>query len=286
MQHIALATSDNYSALTNDDRLLIAPLKDRGFYAEPAVWSDPNYGWSDCAAVIIRSCWDYHLRLSEFLDWIASLEHAKVRVFNQPSLLRWNADKIYLRDLERKGIPIIPTFWGDSAKPTDLGAQLRDLEWKMAVIKPRISASAHKTRLTSAESAAQDQALFDELLRGPGVMLQKFMDEVQTAGEWSLMFFAGRFSHAVMKTPKPGDFRVQHEYGGFTVAQAPPAPVLDAAVRIMGTPDPTPLYARVDGVESNGQFLLMELELIEPALFLDATPDAPSLFADAIAAAL
>jgi len=286
MRRIALATSAAYSALTEDDRLLLGPLAERGLRAEPAVWKDLKYSWRNCDAVIIRSCWDYHLRLDEFLAWIDSLERAGVRVFNQPSLLRWNADKIYLRDFERKGVPIIPTFWGESGTPTDLAAQLRDLGWQKAVIKPRISASAHKTRLTSAQSAAHDQALFDELQCGPGVMLQKFMDEVQTAGEWSLMFFAGHFSHAVMKTPKPGDFRVQHEYGGFTVAQDPPAPVLDTAVRIMDTLDPTPLYARVDGVESNRHFLLMELELIEPALFLDATSDAPRLLADAIAAAL
>jgi len=286
MRRIALATSKQYSALTKDDRLLLVPLAERGFHAEPAVWSDPNYPWSDCDAVILRSCWDYHLRLDEFLSWIASLEQAGVSVWNQPSLLRWNADKIYLRDLERRGVPIIPTFWGDPAEPDDLPALLRDLNWAQAVIKPRVSASAHKTRVTSPSAASQDQELFDELQRGPGVMLQKFMEEVQTAGEWSLMFFAGRFSHAVVKTAKAGDFRVQDEYGGSTVAQSPPAAVLEAADRIMNTLDPTPLYARVDGVESNGQFLLMELELIEPMLFLNSTPDVPRRFADALVAVL
>ncbi len=120
--------------------------------------------------------------------------------------------------------------------------------------------------------------------RGPGVMVQKFMRGI-TEGEWSVIFFAGTFSHAVLKKPKAGDFRVQTDFGGSSNLADPPPHILESASRALRAVDPT-IYARVDGVVDAGRFLLMELELIEPALFLADHPAAPSRFADAIANAL
>jgi hypothetical protein len=128
--------------------------------------------------------------------------------------------------------------------------------------------------------------MLDELLRGPGALVQKFMPEIVTVGEWSLVFFSGRYSHAVIKTPKSGDFRVQHDFGGEERAAEPPTRVLEDAVRVIEEIGSTPLYSRVDGVESGGRLHLMELELIEPALFLKSSPLAAGRFADAIASAL
>jgi glutathione synthase/RimK-type ligase-like ATP-grasp enzyme len=257
--------------------------------AEPAVWSDPNYPWRDCDAVVIRSCWDYHLRSEEFLLWIAFLESSGCNVWNPPAMIRWNADKSYLRSLEDQGIPIVPTLWCELGETPSLADALREQGWAKAVIKPRISATAHRTQLVEAKNAEAGQSLFEELAAGPGVMVQEFMDSIVSEGEWSLIFFGGQFSHAVLKTAKPGDFRVQNDFGGKSLVADPPAHVLECAIRAVRAVGET-LYARVDGVvdraRNEDQFRIMELELIEPALFLTSHPQATDRFADAIASVM
>jgi glutathione synthase/RimK-type ligase-like ATP-grasp enzyme len=281
MKLVLCATCESIPNLAEDDQALIAPLATRGIEARASVWSDASVPWSSADAVLIRSCWDYHLRPEEFLRWIASLEKAGVRVWNLPAMLRWNADKIYLRELERKGVPIVPTLWPEAG--FQLRQELRSRGWKKAVVKPRVSATSHRTVLTSAEEANDAQALVNDLLRGPGVMVQEYMEEVSTRGEWSLIFFSGQFSHAVIKTPRSGDFRVQHDFGGSEQIADAPDPVIQAASRVIAAVEGIPLYARVDGVEARGQFFLMELELIEPALFLKLSEGAAGRFAEAIA---
>jgi len=283
MALLLCATCESIPHLTEDDQALLAPLAERGIQARPAVWSDTGVDWLAADAVLIRSCWDYHLRLKEFLGWLATLERAGVCVWNAPHTLRWNAEKTYLRDLERRGVAIVPTLWPEPG--FSLQDKMRDAGWKKAVVKPRVSATAYRTRLVSAEDE-DGQTLLDELMRGPGAMVQEFMESVLTQGEWSLVFFGGKFSHAVIKRPKAGDFRVQHDFGGSESPALPPDFVIEAARRAVATVDPVPLYARVDGVERGGQFLLMELELLEPALFLKLAPQGAETFAEAIEAAL
>lgn len=285
MLHIVLATSSKHPSLPPDDRLLFDPLANRGLQAQPTVWNDHAYDWSTCDAVVIRSCWDYHLQPETFLRWIGELESAKVPVFNPAPIIRWNANKSYLRDLEAKDVKIVPTFWADGSNTVTLREKLRELGWHKAVVKPRISATAYRTQLVSVDNAATAQPLFDELRHGPGVMLQKFMDSITTEGEWSLIFFGGQFSHAILKKPKAGDFRVQNDFGGTAHRADPPPHVLASATRAVQAVDPT-IYARVDGIVDGSQFRLLELELIEPMLFLADHPQAPARFAGAIAQAI
>jgi len=281
MTLILFATCESIPNLTEDDRTLLAPLANLGIEAKPAVWSDPSVSWSSATAVVIRSCWDYHLRLNEFLNWITALEQAGVGLWNPPATLRWNANKSYLRELEQKGVPIVPTLWPEAG--FDLEPELQQRKWKQAVVKPRVSATAYRTLLTSPDAVDGAQMLVDDLMHGPGAMVQEFLKEVRTQGEWSLIFFSGQFSHAVTKTPKPGDFRSQEEFGGEIRNRQPAKSLIQAADRALATVDPVPLYARVDGVESGGQFRLMELELIEPALYMSLAEGAAERFAAAIA---
>ncbi len=190
-----------------------------------------------------------------------------------------------MRDLEAKGVAIVPTFWAEGSDPCALEDKLHELGWPKAVVKPRISATAYRTQLVNANAAANAQPLFDDLRRGAGVMLQKFMVGIASEGEWSVIFLAGTFSHAVLKKPRQGDFRVQNDFGGTAKLGDPPAHVLSTATRAVQTVAPS-LYARVDGVVDEGQFRLMELELIEPALFLADHSEAPGRFAAAISDAL
>ena len=259
MKTVALATHGGCPKLSADDQLLIPYLRDFDIEAKAMVWDNQETDWSEFDQVIIRSCWDYHLRLPEFLAWIAVVESHDVDLQNSGPLVRWNADKRYLRRLEQFGISIPETHWLSENEEASLGDVLAAHGWDCAVVKPTVSATAHKTRLVPRDT--------DEILRGPAVV-QKFIPEIQTQGESSFIFFHGEFSHAVCKLPATGDFRVQTEFGGSVREFDPSRSLIDAATEVLREVEYQPLYARVDGLEREGKFVLMELELIEPILFL------------------
>lgn len=277
-RHIALATERRLPELTADDRILLAELRSRGVRAEAAVWDEARE-WGDFDAVVIRSCWDSHLRRDRFVEWTRRVERSGARLWNPAPLVEWNSDKRYLRDLESRGVAIVPTRWvseGDAAPP--LAALLGDAGWEEAVVKPAISAGAYETWRTSAAAARGDEARFAALVRGGAgeVLVQPFVERLLRDGEWSLVFFAGVFSHAVRKRPAPGDFRVQPQFGGLTEATPAPASlvadasrVVEAAARATNLATRDVLYARVDGVEEDGRLVLMELECVEPNLFFE-----------------
>src|SRR5439155_848274 len=198
MKRIALATSAKLPTLNDDDGLLIPALAELGLTAVPAVWDAPAVCWDEFQAVLVRSCWDYHQRLEEFLAWVARLEHAGVPLWNPPALLRWNNHKGYLRDLAARGAPIVPTRWLERGARVNLAGLLRNAAWRDAVVKPAVSASAHGTWRTSVETASADQRRLDDLLGAGDVMVQPFMSAVRDTGEWSILFLGGRFSHAVL----------------------------------------------------------------------------------------
>ena len=282
MTRIALATYAKLPTLNDDDRLLVPALAALGVTAVPAVWDSTGVCWDEFHGVLIRSCWDYHLRLPEFLGWIARRERAGSVVWNRADLLRWNCHKGYLRDLAARDVATVPTRWLARGEEIDLRALLADAAWQDAVVKPAVSASASGTWRTSIETATTDRARLDELLRAGDVMVQPLLREVGDAGEWSLLFLGGRFSHAVLKRPASGDYRVQWEFGGSAVSAAPPRRLLDDAERVIAAAPCDPVYARVDGVEREGRLVLMELELIEPHLFLGWDAEAADRLARAI----
>ena len=214
MTRIALATYSKLPTLNDDDRLLVPALAALDVTAVPAVWDARAVCWDEFQGVLIRSLWDYHLRAPEFLDWIARLERAPVAVWNPGDLLRWNHHKRYLQDLAAQGIATVPTRWLPRGEAADLRALLADAGWREAVVKPAVSASAFGTWRTSTGTATGDQSRLAALLRIADVMVQPLLPEVADAGEWSLVFLGRRFSHAVLKRPAPGDYRVQWEFGG------------------------------------------------------------------------
>lgn len=291
MPTIALVTYARLPELALDERPLIAALATLGVVAVPTVWDDPSVVWGRFDAAVIRSCWDYHLRPAEFFDWLAMVDRAGVAIWNPPALLRWNSRKTYLHDLAVAGVRTVPTIWLDGHRPTSRAPSLERIltraGWEDAVVKPIVSASAHETwRVSRAEArhnaAAHDRRL-QALIAREGVMVQPFVPEITAHGEWSLQFFRGAFSHAVIKRAAAGEFRVQREYGGTHERVDASAAVLREAERALGAAPGEPLYARVDGVVIDGALAVTELELLEPSLFLDADPAAPTRFASAIA---
>jgi glutathione synthase/RimK-type ligase-like ATP-grasp enzyme len=282
---IAFAISSEFPQLTDDDKLAAVALRANGAVVDPALWDAP-IDWSSYDAVVIRSCWDYHRRLDEFKDWLASLEAAGVQIFNPSSVMRWNMDKNYLSELQDEGVAVLPSVWLPRGVKPQLAHLLAEKGWANAVMKPVVSAAADNTVSITAQQAADHQAAFESLLSTGGVIVQEFAPEIQSHGEWSFLFFNKIYSHAVLKQPKSGDFRVQRSYGG-TVSVGAPAPALvEQAAAILDTVDADLLYARVDVIERDGKLLLMELELVEPHLFFEQDPGSPARFADALLANL
>lgn len=296
MPRIALVTYAAAPQLTPDDRLLLTALEEAGADVHPVIW-DEAHGWRDFDLVVLRSTWDYFLRPDEFADWITRLEHSGVEVLNPLKIVRWNVDKRYLLELEARGVKIVPTlFLEPGDEPADpLATLLGSRGWGDSVVKPAISGGAHLTWRTSPRAA--DESRFRELLKGRngGVLVQPFMPEVLHDGELSLVFLDGVFSHAAVKRPQDGDFRVQQEHGGTYAAARPTegvihqaGEVIAAAAGLSGMAGGDLAYARVDGVirrtAGGEEFILMELECIEPNLFFLQHPAAAAHMARSLLA--
>jgi glutathione synthase/RimK-type ligase-like ATP-grasp enzyme len=286
MQQIGFATYRNMPQGADDDLLVADALRSFGFDVVPVIWDASEPLRAVPPAVVIRSCWKYHLHPRAFLQWVAHLEAQGTRVFNPSPLVTWNIDKHYLNDLASHGVALPQTVWVERGAQTDLAGLLSEHGMDAAVIKPAISLSAYKTWRTSLAEARAHQQAFDELVREQSVIVQSYIEAITSSGELSLVFFGRTYSHAVRKWPKAGDFRVQVDYGGTRAPVAPPLHVLEQAQAIVDLVHEPLLYARVDGIDTGAQFILMELELIDPVLFFAYDQQAPQRFAEALIGAL
>ncbi len=282
---VALVTCSSLRELTDDDRPLIGELAKLAINAEPEVWDNPSADWSKYDLVLIRSTWDYYLNPAAFGAWVSRLESAGVVLWNPPEVVRVNSEKSYLRGLEVAGVSVAPTVWLERGVKANLEEILAGKGWTDAVVKPVVSAGAYRTyRVKRGDPAGQ--AALAEVLTHAGAMIQPYLAEIAAEGEWSFIFLGGEFSHAVLKTPRAGDFRVQEEHGGRTAAVVPPAPLLaQARNAALAAPGPW-LYARVDGVRRGHELVVVEIELIEPSLYLSYAPGAAGRLAAAVKARL
>ncbi len=282
-RRVALVTYDAAPDLAPDDRLLAAALERAGIRAAPAVWSDRSVDWRSFDAVVIRSCWDYHRRHGEFVAWLDALDVSRRPVWNPTPMVRWNSDKRYLIDLARRGVATVPTRIVERGSRVSVPDVAHAEGWARFVVKPAVSASAHETHALGLPLGAEDRAAIERVVAHGDALVQPFVEEVTTDGELSLIFFDGEFSHAAIKRSRRGDFRVQTEHGG-TVAPIDVVPaIIAAARRSLDALDELPLYARVDGVGDERSFRLMELELIEPNVFLAVADGSADRFAATIA---
>ncbi|QNH62514.1 ATP-grasp domain-containing protein [Hymenobacter sediminicola] len=271
--NIALVTCETlaqYAApnVDDEDNLLTRHLRQQGHHVEPRIWSNPAVDWLSYDVVVLKSPWDYFDRVQEFYAWLDRIEVQGVRLLNPVKTVRWNADKKYLRDMEQAGVRIVPTRWLVQGSAFQADELFETLGCERLVMKPSVSGGAKNTfELTRTEAVRRTPEL-TELLRHEDFLVQPFQPQIQEQGEWSLIYLGGEYSHCVLKTPKPGDFRVQHYLGGGIAAREAPDYLRRAADRIVHDFAQGCLYARVDGVEADGELLLMELELIEPFLYL------------------
>ena len=253
-----------------------------------AVPWDAVVDWRSFDGIVLRSNWDYQQRSEEFRAWVAQLKRLRVNLWNPADVVLWNIDKLYLRALQAHGVAVAPTVWLNQGQQANLATILREQHWERAVVKPRIGASARDIWLTSHAEAPAQQGRLDACLAQQGWMVQKLLPQI-AAGEWSFIFFRGDFSYATLKKPAPDNIFVQQRLGGGWTHQHPPlslipqaAYTLEVTRQVTGLHEPL-LYARVDGIVIDEVFHLMELEVNEPGLMLDAnTPSGPAQFAEAI----
>jgi glutathione synthase/RimK-type ligase-like ATP-grasp enzyme len=247
-----------------------------GAKVTPIVWSE-RFDPGEFDLVLPLIAWGYHKHFDRWCAALDRLEVAGARVQNPIRLLRWNGDKAYLAELYEKGVPVVPTEVADPLDDESLERIRTHFECADVVVKPPISASAYLTFPIRSGEPIPDS------VRGRRMMVQPWLENITTSGEWSLLFFDGELSHSVSKVPVPGDFRVQPEYGGIIARCEPPDGAEEIARAALGAAPAPALYARVDLVMGNcGTLQVMELELIEPAFWLAQAPEAGALFASAI----
>jgi glutathione synthase/RimK-type ligase-like ATP-grasp enzyme len=280
---IALATYERAPSLAPDDQVLISALAAEGVDGEPVVWSDDAVIWETFDGIVVRSCWDYHLRFDEFRAWLDRLDASRLPTWNSASLIQWNANKRYLLDLAQRGVPTIPTAIVPRGSASTVETIASAEGWPRFVLKPSVSASGYETHAFSTPLDGEQREIAARVLQLGDALVQPFAEEVARDGELSLMFIDGAFSHAAIKRAAAGEFRVQTEHGGSVNPTAANPEIVAQAGRVLAALPEVPLYARVDGIVRGDAFLLMELELIEPNLFFELAPGSEQRFASALA---
>jgi hypothetical protein len=257
------------------DKLLIEPMKMFGWTAEEISWRNKKVNWSDYDAVIVRSTWDYQNDAEKFvgvLEKINSLSYLE----NDLNLMKWNMNKNYLFDLEQKGVRIVDTIW---EKGFNRGFDIEyftRLNSDEIIIKPNISANADNTFRLSKENINEHITNLEKIFGSREFMVQPFLKNIIDEGEYSLFYFDGKFSHSVLKKPKENDFRVQEEHGGDIRPNKVSSEMILIGENIIQKLSTIPLYGRVDLVRTKqNELALMELELIEPSLYLNKDNKSP-----------
>ena len=250
----------------------------QGYDVAPAPWNGPMTPFREGDLTVIRSTWDYWKSAAAFDDWLAALDPA--RTINPPSLMRWNLNKRYLLELREKGAPT-PDLRVVAPSAEALQAAIRDLGLASAVVKPVVSAGGDGLVILGRD----DHDTATETVAGwdCDFIVQPLIPEIRTSGETSLIFFDGAFSHAVNKTPRDGTVLCQAEHGGRIALIDPDQELAALGARILSMLPEKPLYARVDLILGDSGPLLMEVEAIEPELFLTSAPGSAERFAQAIA---
>lgn len=278
------ATVDWYvDNILTEDRLLIAGLERRGLSACRVDWARDDVDWSGFRAAVFRTTWDYFERGDEFRTWLERVR-STLPLFNSAAQVVWNLDKHYLRDLNERGVAVPPTRWLEAGEPDGLAELLTETGWEEAVLKPAISGAARLTYRFDRQGAEAVEAAVEPWRQKEAFLVQPFQPSVLDEGEISMIVVGGAFTHSVRKRARPGDFRVQDDHGGTVHPHEATREEVSFAEHAVAACDEQPVYARVDAVRgAAGELTLMELELIEPELFLRFHPPAAGAVAEEIA---
>lgn len=277
-------TFATYGALPDldpDDRLALDALRALGLHVEAAVWNDPRVDWAQTRACVLRSTWDYPLHIARFGRWIDEVS-AMTSLWNPAPAIKWNSHKFYLRDLEARGVPIVPSAWVRKGDAFDLASLMRERAWSECVVKPVHGAGTVGVRRVGPTQAAvaEGHAHAARLLGEQDVLVQPYLRSVGEYPERALVFIDDAYSHAVSKTPFQALLPAGEAGEELVVATGAE---IEVAARAMAAVRGRLLYGRVDLVRDDaGAPVVIELELIEPSLFLGMHPSAADAFARAI----
>ena len=278
MPRAAFLTLEERGSFVVDDALAMDELARRGWQVEEIPWTR-EAAWEQYTCVVVRTTWDYQRDFAGFLTKLERIA-AATALWNPVEIIRWNIEKTYLRQLAARGVTVVPTTFGHGP-PADALRTRRGAH----VLKPVVSANADDTFVIADPLDEAGRSDLAATFADRAWMLQPFVPSIAGEGEHSLFYFAGRYSHAVVKRPKAGDFRVQEEHGGHIAAEEPASDLRAAADGVIAALDRPLLQARVDLVRlEDGAPALMELELIEPSLYFRMDAGAAARFADALAA--
>ena len=280
---IAFLSMRDLSGFYAYDHLCFPAMAERGWEGSEVAWDLPGVDWSSFAAVVIRSTWDYQRRYDEFREVLESIERSGTLLLNSPAIVRWNIDKRYLQELEQRGVRIVPTEWLPRfSTGSELFPMFDRFQTTELVVKPTVGANADDTFRLRTDSPANWPEV-EKIFASKPLMVQPFLESIVTEGEYSLFYFDGVFSHAVRKRPAQGDFRVQEEHGGEITAYQPGEDLLIAGQLAMSALPEQVLYGRVDLVRmADGNWGVIEIELIEPSLYFPYDPDSIERFTEAL----
>lgn len=278
----AYLTMDDIGDFVSDAELSFAPMADLGWQIDMVPWRR-CVDWDDYDLVYICTPWDYQNDVAAFLDVLETIERSSARLVNNLELVLWNLEKTYLEELESRGADIVPSLYFERFDAGRVGACFDRHGTDRIVIKPVVGANADDIVVLQDHLSVERTAELQRIYGHRAFFVQPFIDSVQSEGEYSLFFFGGEYSHAILKKPRAGDFRTQEEHGADILSVDVSAALVDTAAGILGVVSPQPVYVRADFVRGSGdRFLLMELELIEPSLYFRTDPCSASRFARAL----
>lgn len=245
-------------------------------------WADPDFDWNSTRCAVFRTTWDYFNRFKEFEAWLDKVED-QAMFLNSIKQVRWNMSKWYLKDLEDKGIKVVKSFFIRRWEQRTLRELFLDMDCDDAVLKPVVAGGGRHTYKINLQNVDEYEDIFKDLIIDEDMMLQPFQYSIEKKGEISLMVIGGEYTHAILKKAKPGDFRVQDDWGG-TVHEYDASHIeMEMAEKVVKACDELPAYARVDLMWDNeGDLALSELELIEPELWFRDYPKAADKLARVI----
>ena len=265
-----------------EDQLVFDALQKEDLQVERKSWSDPTFDWNTTKYVMFRSTWDYFDRYDEFSIWLKNVS-TKTTLLNSANIINWNIDKHYLIDLKEKRIHICESYFIEKGTTTTLSELHKQLGWEKTVLKPCISGAARHTYKLDLSTLEKHENIFQELIANEAMMLQPFQEKIMTKGEFSFVVINGKYSHAVLKIAKPGDFRVQDDFGGTVHNHEATEEQIYFAENAVKACIELPMYARVDVIiDNNNKLAISELELIEPELWFRNHPDASTNLAKEI----
>ncbi len=286
-----LSTNPNNVYVQNvllEDKLIADALEKNGLNVTRKSWDDQGFDWKTTNCALFRATWDYFDRFEEFSKWLKRVSD-QTNFINSKKLIDWNIDKHYMQDLESNGVKIPKTLFIEKETKTTLTATCCEFKTKFNsdaksfVLKPCVSGAARHTYKIDADQISGLESIFQEMIASEAMMLQEFQQNIVTHGEISMMVFNGRFTHAVLKIAKDGDFRVQDDFGGTIHTYDPSQEEIGFAEKVVKAAPEMPLYARVDIFKNNqGNWALAELEIFEPELWFRLNPKAAEILAQHI----